>query len=256
MDRIRDLCDLARDVGESVESLIRFGASGELAIYVIARDWPVRSKNDAEDPIREPVFLVAEDLHQSLNAECTTVNRVKRRIDDDPIMLLVPVDVARGAHYVTAEEAERFSREHALTLKSGSETPSYLNRNHDFYSTELATAVKAWMALFADGSFEPGGAGAEHAADEFIGPFGGGDVEDAGHHPRFDEGFHGSPTAAGGVKDEDFKSGFFENLAGGGDAVRCVPELAGGDDRFVFGFGWLGFDHTADRASGAGEDLA
>ena len=32
-----------------------------------------------------------------------------------------------------------------------------VNRNHDFYSTELATAVKAWMALFADGSFKPEG---------------------------------------------------------------------------------------------------
>ncbi len=156
MDRIRDLCDLARDVDESVESLIRFGASGELAIYVIAHDWPVRSKNDAENIIREPVFLVAEDLHQSLNAECTTVSRVKRRIDDDPIMLLEPVDVARGAHYVTAEEAERFSNEHALTLRSSAEVPPYLNANHKSYSTELAIAVKAWMALFADGSFEPG----------------------------------------------------------------------------------------------------
>jgi hypothetical protein len=156
MDRIRDLCDLARDVDESLESLIRFGASGELAIYVIAHDWSVRSKADAENTIRGPVFLVAEDLHQSLNAECTTVSRVKRRINDDPIMLLEPLVVERGAHFVTAEEAERFSREHALTLKSSTETPSYLNLHHDFYSTELAIAVKAWVALFADGSFEPG----------------------------------------------------------------------------------------------------
>ena len=68
-----------------------------------------------------------------------------------------PVDVPRGVHFVMAEEAERFSREHALTLKSSTETPSYLNPNHDFYSTELAIAVKAWMAMFADGSFEQGG---------------------------------------------------------------------------------------------------
>jgi hypothetical protein len=156
MDKIRDLCDLARDLDESLESLVRFGASGELAIYVIAHDWPVRSKNDAEDTIRGPVFLLAEDLHQSMNAECTTVSQVKRRIDDEPVTLYEPVDVARGAHFVSAEEAERFSRKHALTLKSGSETPSYLNRNHQFYSTELAIAVKAWMALFAAGSFEPG----------------------------------------------------------------------------------------------------
>jgi len=157
MDRIRDLCDLARDVNESLESLIRFGASGELTIYVIARDWPVRSNNDTEDTVKGPVFLLAEDLHQSMNAEVTKVSQVRRPSDDEVVTLDEPVDVPRGVHFVTPEEAERFSREHALALKSGSETPSYLNRNHDFYSTELATAVKAWMAIFADGSFEPGG---------------------------------------------------------------------------------------------------
>ncbi len=157
MDRIRDLCDLARDVNESPESLIRFGAIDELTIYVIAYDWPARSNNDAQDKLKGPVFLLAEDLHQSMNAECTTVRRIRRPSDDEVVTLDEPMDVRRGIHYVSAEEAERFSREHALTLKSGSETPSYLNRNHDFYSTELATAVNAWMALFANGSFEPAG---------------------------------------------------------------------------------------------------
>ncbi len=157
MDRIRDLCDLARDVNESPESLIRFGAIDELTIYVIAYDWPVRSNNDTQDKLQGPVFLLAEDLHQSMNAECTTVRRVRRPSDDEVVTLDEPVDVARGVHFVTQEEAERFSREHALTLKSSSDTPPYLNPNHDFYSTELAIAVKAWMELFADGSFDPGG---------------------------------------------------------------------------------------------------
>ncbi len=168
MDRIRDLCDLARDVDESVESLIRFGASGELAIYVIAHDWPVRSKNDAEDTIRGPVFLVAEDLHQSMNAECTTVSRVKRRIDDEPITLDKPVDVARGAHFVTAEEAERFSNEHALTLRSSSETPSYLNENHPMKSPQLAAAIQAWVALFADGTFDPKGRAVKQRIEQWL----------------------------------------------------------------------------------------
>ena len=156
MDRIRDLCDLARDVNESLESLIRFGASGELTIYVIAHNWRVRSNNDTEDTVKGPVFLLAEDLHQSMNAQCTTVSQVRRLIDDEVITLDESVDVDRGVHFVTQEEAERFSRKHALTLKSNSETPSYLNPNHESYSTELAIAVKAWMALFADGSFERG----------------------------------------------------------------------------------------------------
>ena len=157
MDRIRDLCDLARDVNESLESLIRFGAIGELTIYVIADDWPVRSSDETEDTVKGPVFLLAKDLHQSLNAEVTKVSQVRRPEHDEFVTLDDPVEVARGVHFVSAEEAERFSREHALTLKSSSDTPSYLNRNHDFYSTELATAVEAWMVLFADGSFEPRG---------------------------------------------------------------------------------------------------
>ena len=156
MDRLRDLCDLARDVNESPESLIRFGAIDELTIYVIAYDWPVRSNNDTQDKLQGPVFLLAEDLHQSMNAECTTVRRVRRPSDDEVVTLDEPVDVARGIHFVTAEEAERFSRAHALTLRSIGDTPSYLNPNHDFYSKELAVAVKAWVALFADGSFERG----------------------------------------------------------------------------------------------------
>jgi hypothetical protein len=101
--------------------------------------------------------LLAEDLHQSLNARVTTVTQVRRPSDDKIVTLDKPENVPRGVHFVTQKEAERFSREHALTLKSGSETPSYLNTNHDFYSTELAIAVRAWMALFADGSFDPRG---------------------------------------------------------------------------------------------------
>ena len=157
MDRIRDLCDLARDVNESLESLIRFGALGELTIYVRAHGWSGRSRDGTEDKLKGPVFLLAEDLHQSLNAEVTMVSQVRRPSDDEVVTLNEPVEVPRGVHFVSAEEAERFSREHALTLKSSSDTPSYLNRNHDFYSTELAIAVNAWMTLFADGSFEPAG---------------------------------------------------------------------------------------------------
>ncbi len=161
MDRIRDLCDLARDVNESLESLIRFGASGELTIYVMADDWPVRSNDETEDTVKGPVFLLAEDLHRSMNAQCTRVSQVRRPRDDEVLTLDKPVDVDRGIHFVTAEEAERFSRKHALTLRSSTETPSYLNPNHDFYSTELAIAVRAWVALFASGDFDPKGKSAK-----------------------------------------------------------------------------------------------
>jgi hypothetical protein len=156
MDKLRDLCELARDVGEPVEALIRFGASGELSIFVIADDWPVRSGDDTEDVVKGPVFLVPEDLLRSMNAQCTKVRKVRRPIDDEVITLSEPVDVDRGIHFVAAEEAERFSRERALTLKSIGDTPPYLNPHHDYYSKELAIAVRAWVAIFADGSFERG----------------------------------------------------------------------------------------------------
>ena len=104
MDRIRDLCDLARDVNESLESLIRFGASDELAIYVIAHSWPFHSNGDTQDKLKGPAFLLAEDLHQSLNAEVTTVTRIRRPSDDEIVTLDEPVDVPRGVHFVTAEK--------------------------------------------------------------------------------------------------------------------------------------------------------
>jgi len=138
MDRIRDLCDLAQDVNESLESLIRFGALGELSIYVIAHDWPIRSNGDTQKTAKGPVFLLPDDLHQSLNAEFTTVTHVRRPSDDAVVTLSNPENVGRGVHFVSQEEAERFSRKHAFTLRSSSETPPYLNPNHDFYSTELA----------------------------------------------------------------------------------------------------------------------
>ena len=156
MDRLRDLCELARDVDESLESLVRFGASGELSILVVADDWPVRSGDDTVDVVKGPVFLVPEDLLQSMNAQYTRVSKVRRPNNDAILLLEEPVEVNRGIHFVTAEEAERFCREHALTLRSTGDTPPYLNPNHDFYSEELAIAVKAWVALFADGSFEKG----------------------------------------------------------------------------------------------------
>lgn len=155
MERIRDLCELARDVNETIESLIRFAAQGELTIYVIAKNWKVSANGETADRVKGPVELLPDDLYLSLNSEFTTVTEVKRPNTDDAVALKKPRQVGRGAHFVTQEEAERFCRIHALTLKSSADTPPYLNPNHDFYATELATAVEAWMALFADGTFEP-----------------------------------------------------------------------------------------------------
>lgn len=107
------------------------------------------------------------------------------------------------------------------------------------------------------GGFESMQTRAEETTDEFIGPFGGGDVENAVDHSCFDERFHGASTDSGGMKHQDFKTLRFEDLlcmlnAGGG-----VAEHAGDDDRLFTGgaFGRCCFDHAADGAGGAGEDF-
>jgi hypothetical protein len=106
------------------------------------------------------------------------------------------------------------------------------------------------------GGFESSRAGGEKAADEFIRPFGGRDVEYSGDKAGFDERFHGPAASAGGVENEDFVTGGFENFAGGLDAVGGIAEHAGDDERFVgAGFGRR-FDHAADGAGGTSEDLA
>ena len=71
-------------------------------------------------------------------------------------------------------------------------------------------------------------------ADQFIRPFGGRDVEHAGHQAAFDERFHRPPAGAGGVEDEHFVA---RALPGSSCACshagRRVAELAGDDDRLV-----------------------
>jgi hypothetical protein len=106
----------------------------------------------------------------------------------------------------------------------------------------------------ARGRFESVRAGGEDAADEFVGPFGGGDIEDTRYHAGLHERLHGLASGAHGGEDQDFVSGGLEAPPGVFDARGCVAELTGDDDGAV-GCGWgVAFDHTADGPGGTGED--
>ena len=100
------------------------------------------------------------------------------------------------------------------------------------------------------------GAGVKIAADEFVGPFGRGDIKDAGDDAALDDRFHDASTRAGGGEDQDFVTSGFEDLLGFGDTGGRVAELAGDDEGLRGADFGDGADHAADRAGGAGEDDA
>ena len=76
-------------------------------------------------------------------------------------------------------------------------------------------------------------AGGEDAADQLVGQLGRGDVEHAGDQAVADQRFHRLAAVAGGVKDEHFVAGVFEDLAGVLDAGRGDAEHRGGDEGAV-----------------------
>ena len=64
------------------------------------------------------------------------------------------------------------------------------------------------------GGVEAGRTGGENAADEFVGPFGGRDVEDPCHRAACDQRFHRPTTGACGMEDDDIAAGRFEQRPG------------------------------------------
>jgi hypothetical protein len=119
-------------------------------------------------------------------------------------------------------------------------------------------------ASFAGGG-EAGGAGAEDAADKFVGEFRGGDVEDSGDEAVGDQAFHGFAAVACRVKDQHFIAGGFQDFSGVFDAGGRHTEHRGGDQRLV-GCRGTGAsmgdlcagerDHASHGSGGFGEDLA
>lgn len=158
MKRDYDLVEMARELGLSVEDLIRFAASNELTIFVIAKDWSASSTHGLTDTLLDgPVDLVAEDLQRSMNADYTVVRQARKRGTSKSITLDTPKEVQRGVHFVTAEEVQRFKSEHRkLSAQHNEELAPYLDPQHEYYSPALDAGVRAWLALFEDGEYERG----------------------------------------------------------------------------------------------------
>ena len=102
----------------------------------------------------------------------------------------------------------------------------------------------------------------QDSADEFIGPFGGGEVEHARNQPAGDESFHRATTVAGSSKDEDLIAGGFHDALGFGDASGRVAKHTG-DNKWFFAGGYRGglagnrgVDHAADCGRGVGKNYA
>jgi len=162
MKKDYDLNEVARELGLTVEDLVRFAAHEELTIFVIAENWPACSIESglADEVLDGPVDLVPEDLRRSMNADYTEVRRVRVRGTDEFVTLNKPEKVRRGVHFVTAAEFSRLKDKHAKAGASQyADAPQYLDPGHKNYSPELAAAVRAWLNLFADCTFERGNKG-------------------------------------------------------------------------------------------------
>ena len=160
--QLYDLIELARDLGTTTEDLIRYGADGELILYVIADEWPGKKtdKSGAKSAVivDGQVELLPIDLLKALNSEYTEVRQVKTP-KGDVIKLDSPQKVMRGVHFVTAAERDRMlealkSAPQSTVAAFGDALPPYLDPEHQWYSETLEAAVSAWMALYANGGFK------------------------------------------------------------------------------------------------------
>ena len=160
MEEFMNLAEAARDLKTDIESLIRSAACDDLTVFALAKDWAVQCDDDIpSNNLKGPVYLLAEDLLQGLDAESIPVCQVRTPENPEIVKLLEPKQVRCGILYITVEEFDRFRRKHALALKLGRGSPPYLNTHHEWYSPKLAAAVQAWMVLFADGNFQKGHGG-------------------------------------------------------------------------------------------------
>ena len=160
--QLYDLIELARDLGTTTEDLIRYGADGELILYVIADEWPGKKtdKSGAKSvaTVDGKVELLRTDLLKALNSDYTEIRQVKTP-KGDVVELDSTQKVMRGVHFVTAAERDRMlealkSAPQSTVEAFGDALPPYLDPEHQWYSEDLDAAVKAWMALYADGGFK------------------------------------------------------------------------------------------------------
>ena len=161
--QLYDLIELARELGRTTEDLIRYGADGELILYVIADEWPGKKtdKSGAKSvaTVDGKVELLPTDLLKALNSDYTEVRQVKT-MDGDLVVLDSTQKVMRSVHFVAAAERNRARDALKPTVAASSDAlPPYLDPLHQCYSITLDAAVKAWLALYVEGGFKPKGLG-------------------------------------------------------------------------------------------------
>ena len=161
-----NLAEAAMHLGTSVEKLIQFGAHGDLTISVVANDWRIRAENETVESISGLVDIVPNDLFQSYGTEFTFVRKVVTQ--SATVTLAEPVKVLRGLLYVTAEEFRRFRDKHGSAARRTEGIPAYLDSSHSLRSPQLKIAIEAWLALFADGTFDPKGRAVKQRIEEWL----------------------------------------------------------------------------------------
>ena len=114
------------------------------------------------------VDLVSDDLLQSYGADFTFVRKVVTLNEGETVALVEPIKLLRGALYVTAEEFRRFRDKHGSAAGRTEGLPPYLDSSHSLKSPLLAIAIQAWLALFADGTFDPKGRAVKYRIEQWL----------------------------------------------------------------------------------------
>ena len=161
------IAEAAAQLGEPLSKLRRWGAHGNLAISVVAGEWPIQSKRESGETISGLVNLVPDDLLQSYGADFVLVRRVARS-ENETETLVSPVEVRLGILYVTEVELRRFRDTYGARLKQSNGDPAHLDFGHPWKSSLLITAIEAWTDLFADGVFDPNGRSPKQRIQEWL----------------------------------------------------------------------------------------
>ena len=168
MDIELNLAEAAMQLSTSVEKLIQFGANGDLTISVVANNWRVHTEGEPSGIVNGLVSLVPSDLLQSYVAEFVLVHEVVETSENETVTLAEPVKILRGLLFVTAEEFRRFRDRYGSSAARTDGVPQYLDSGHSLSSPQLAIAIQAWQALFADGTFDPKGKAVKQRIEQWL----------------------------------------------------------------------------------------
>jgi len=163
-----NLAEAAMQLNTSVEKLIQFGAHGDLTISVVADKWRVQTESEPSASVSGLVNLVPDDLLQGYVADFVLVHKVVVTNKDEAVTLAEPVEILRGLLFVAAEEFRRFRDTYGSSVAQTDGIPAYLDSSHNLKSPQLAIAIQAWLALFADGTFDPKGKAVKQSIEQWL----------------------------------------------------------------------------------------